>query len=273
MKKKNMIKYTILIIFGCIQVFPLIWLVNFSLKSNNEIYTSSSLSLPETPMFSNYAEAWVKGNVASYFGNSVLVTTVSVLITIVLACMMAYAISRMHWKGSNLVLTFLMLGMMVPIHATLIPLFLLMQKMNLMNSHLCIIIPYIAAGLPLAVFIISNFLKSIPHELEEAAFIDGCTVMESFFYIIIPTVKPAIATVAIFTFMSNWNEFIMASTYLQSSKLYTLPIGLTAFRGAYSAALGPMAAAIVITCVPLIIFYCLCSEQVEKSFAAGAVLK
>ena len=140
--------------------------------------------------------------------------------------MMGYAITRMKWRGSNAALGFLMLGMMVPIHATLIPLFLIMQKAGLLNTHWCIIIPYIAAGLPLAVFIISNFLRSIPHELEEAAFIDGCGVIKSFVHIIIPVLKPAVATVAIFTFMSNWNEFIMASTYLQTSELYT-PVSYT----------------------------------------------
>ena len=273
MKKKNRIKIVILMMFSVIQIFPLLWLVNFSLKDNSEIYTVSSLKLPETPMLGNYVEAWLKGNVAEYFMNSVLVTFISVAVTVVLSCMMGYAITRMKWRGSNAALGFLMLGMMVPIHATLIPLFLIMQKAGLLNTHWCIIIPYIAAGLPLAVFIISNFLRSIPHELEEAAFIDGCGVIKSFVYIIIPVLKPAVATVAVFTFMSNWNEFIMASTYLQSSELYTLPIGLTAFRGAYSTALGPMAAAIVITCIPLILLYCVCSEQVERSFAAGAVLK
>lgn len=273
MKLKKWGKMLILIVFAIIQIFPLLWLINFSLKSNSEIYTSSTFRFPEVPMFSNYIDAWIKGNVANYFLNSVIVTFLSVGLTIVLGCMMGYAITRMRFKGSNAVLTFLMIGMMVPIHATLIPLFLIMQKAGLLNTRWCIIIPYIAAGLPLTVFIISNFLKSIPRELEEAAFMDGCGVIKSFVYIIIPVLKPAIATVSIFAFMTNWNEFIMASTYLQSSKLYTLPIGLTAFRGAYSAELGPMAAAIIITCVPLVAFYCICSEQVEKSFTAGAVLK
>lgn len=273
MKKKSFLVMLILSIFAVIQIFPLIWLINFSLKTKNEIYTESSLRLPAIPQFGNYVNAWVKGNVAEYFANSVFVTVLSVVLTLALGCMMGYAITRMRWKGSSLVLTFLMLGMMIPIHATLIPLFLLMQKAGLLNTHWCVIIPYIAAGLPLAVFIISNFLRTVPRELEEAAFIDGCGVIRAFLYIVMPVVKPAVATVAIFTFMSNWNEFIMASTYLQDTKLYTLPIGLTAFRGAYSADLGPMAAAILITCIPLVIFYCFCSEQVEKSFAAGAVLK
>lgn len=273
MKIKKIITYIILSLFAVVQIFPLLWLINFSLKSNSEIYTESSLKIPKVPMLSNYVDAWITGNVAEYFLNSVVVTFISVIVTITLSCMMGYGITRMKWKGSNAALAFLMLGMMVPIHATLIPLFLIMQKAGLLNTYWCVIIPYIAAGLPLAVFIISNFLRGIPYELEEAAFIDGCGVIKSFFHIIIPSLKPAVATVAIFTFMNNWNEFIMASTYLQSSDLYTLPIGLTAFRGSYTTALGPMAAAIIITCIPLILFYCICSEQVEKSFTAGAVLK
>lgn len=273
MKKKGWIVKVILILFSIIQIFPLVWLINFSLKSDSELYMSSSLNLPEKLMFSNYADAWVKGNVAKYFLNSVCVTVISVGITVILSTMMAYAISRMKWRGSNAVLSFLMLGMMIPIHATLIPLFLLMQKVGLLGSHWCIIVPYIAAGLPLAVFIISNFLRSVPRELEEAAVMDGCGIFRTYACIVMPTLKPAVSTVTIFTFMSNWNEFIMASTYLQKSDKYTLPLGLTAFKGAYSTALGPMCAAIVITCIPLILFYCLFSEQVEKSFAAGAVLK
>ena len=132
MKKKNRIKIVILMMFSVIQIFPLLWLVNFSLKDNSEIYTVSSLK-PETPMFGNYVEAWLKGNVAEYFMNSVLVTFISVAVTVVLSCMMGYAITRMKWR-SNAALGFLMLGMMVPIHATLIPLFLIMQKAGLLNT-------------------------------------------------------------------------------------------------------------------------------------------
>lgn len=273
MKKKSIIKMIILAVFAVIQIFPLLWLINFSLKSNEEIYTTGSLQLPQTPVFGNYVEAWVKGNVGRYFGNSVFVTVLSVGATLLISCMMAYAITRMRWKGSQAVLAVLMLGMMVPIHATLIPLFVIMQRVGLLNTHWCIIIPYVATGMPLAVFIISNFLRSVPHELEEAAFIDGCGIMKCFVMIVMPVVKPAISTVAIFTFMNHWNEFIMASTYLQKSDLYTLPLGLMGFRGSYSVALGPMAAAIIIACVPLVLFYMVCSEQVEKSISAGAVLK
>ncbi|MDY3917416.1 MAG: carbohydrate ABC transporter permease [Candidatus Limivivens sp.] len=272
-KMKKTLVYVILAIFAVIQIFPLVWLVNYSFKSNAEIYTKSSFAIAENIGPANYISAWVKGSIAKYFGNSVIVTLVSVAATLILACMMAYAITRMRWKFSNAVLAFLMVGMMIPIHATLIPLFVLLQKIGLYSTRWSLIIPYTAVGLPLAVFIFSNFLRSIPHELEEAAFIDGCSVVRAFAQIILPSLKPAIATVAIFTFMSNWNEFIMASTYLQKSDLYTLPLGLTAFQGTHGSEMGPMAAAILIASVPLLIFYCIFSEQVEKSFTAGAVLK
>ncbi|MDO5425195.1 MAG: carbohydrate ABC transporter permease [Eubacteriales bacterium] len=272
-KVKKTLLYLVLGVFAVIQIFPLIWLLNYSFKSNAEIYTKSSFALAENIDATNYIAAWVKGSIAKYFGNSLFVTLVSVVATLVLAAMMAYAITRMRWKFSGVVLGFLMVGMMIPIHATLIPLFVLLQKIGLYSTRWSIIIPYIAVGLPLAVFIFSNFLRSIPRELEEAAFIDGCGIIRAFVQIIVPSLKPAVATVAIFTFMSNWNEFIMASTYLQKTDLYTLPLGLTAFKGAHGSEMGPLAAAILIASVPLLIFYCIFSEQVEKSFAAGAVLK
>lgn len=273
MKKKNRIIFIILCLFSAIQIFPLLWLINFSLKSNSEIYTTSSLKLPETPMFSNYVQAWVDGNLAKYFGNSVFVTGVSVVLTLILGCTMGYAITRMVWKGGKLVMNMLMIGMMIPIHVTLIPLFLILQKVGLLSTHAGLILAYIAVGLPLSVFIISNFLRTVPRDLEEAAVIDGCNVYRLLLYVVLPILKPALATVGIFIFMSNWNEFIMSSTYMQSADLYTLPMALVAFKGRHTTALGPMMATTVITCAPLIVFYALCSEQVEKSFAAGAGLK
>lgn len=274
--KVNMKKvpvYIVLGFFSAIQIFPLLWLVNYSFKNNTEIFTKSPLAFAEHFNAGNYITAWVKGSVGKYFMNSLFVSFFSVLITLLLGCMIGYGITRMFWKMKNAVLAFIMLGMMIPIHATLIPLFILMQNMGMLNSRWAIIIPYIAAGMPLAVFTISNFMRSIPRELEEAAFIDGCGVFRSFAQIIMPSLKPIMATVSIFCFMNNWNEFIMASTYLQSSELYTLPIGLRAFKGQYTAELAPMAACIVIASIPLLIFYCFFSEQVEKSFAAGSGLK
>lgn len=276
MSKKKMtasLRYLVLGVFAVIQIFPFLWLVLFSFKTDSEIHNKSALALPESFHWQNYVDAWVQGNVGRYFLNSVFVTLVSVGLILLLSSMIAYGLTRMRWRFQGGVLAVIMLGMMIPIHATLIPLFILMQKMGLLSSHLSIILPYIVTGLPMAVFIFSNFLRSIPKELEAAAYIDGSGVCRTFFAIIMPTLKPAISTVAIFSFMNTWNEFIMASTFLQEQSLNTLPIGLKAFQGMYLTSWGPLGAAIVISTVPLLLFYVIFSEQVEKSFTAGSILK
>ena len=275
MKKKTckILAYAAMLLFALIQIFPFLWLINFSLKGTAQIFTESSLTLPNPVIWNNYQEAWFKGNVAKYFMNSVLVSAVSVGGILLIAGMMAYAITRLTWKWKKGTFNLLMLGMMIPIHATLIPLFIVLKKMHLLSTHMVIILPYIATGLPLAVFIYSNFIRSIPFEMESAAAIDGCSVTKMYFKIILPILKPATATIAIFSFMSIWNEFIMASTFLQNQSLNTLPVGLMAFKGQYLTDWGPLGAAIVIASIPILLFYFIFSEQVEKSFAAGAALK
>lgn len=275
MKKKTckILAYAAMLLFALIQIFPFLWLINFSLKGTAQIFTESSLTLPNPVIWNNYQEAWFKGNVAKYFMNSVLVSAVSVGGILLIAGMMAYAITRLTWKWKKGTFNLLMLGMMIPIHATLIPLFIVLKKMHLLSTHMGIILPYIATGLPLAVFIYSNFIRSIPFEMESAAAIDGCSVTKMYFQIILPILKPATATIAIFSFMSIWNEFIMASTFLQNQSLNTLPVGLMAFKGQYLTDWGPLGAAIVIASIPILLFYFIFSEQVEKSFAAGAALK
>ena len=274
MKKRiAAIVFIILSVFAVVQVSPLIWLVSVSFKTNGEIFGKSPLALPEGIHVQNYVSAWIDGNVAGYFFNSVIITASTVVLVLILSSMIAYAITRMKSRINHIVLPLIMAGMTIPIHAILIPLFLALQKMHLLGTYFAVILPYTTIGMPLGVFVFSNFMRSMPRELESAAFIDGCGVIRSFFSIILPTLRPAIATIAIFQFMSSWNEFIMAVTFLNNKNLYTLPVGLAAFKGTFMTDWGPLCAAMVISAIPLLIFYFIFSEQVEKSFSAGAVLK
>jgi raffinose/stachyose/melibiose transport system permease protein len=262
-----------LVLFAFIQIFPFIWLVNFSLKTNAEILTKSSFSLPEKPVFLNYPNAWKTGGIGRYFFSSFFVTVLTVVFVTVFGGMLSYSVTRMKWKLSGVAFLFVMLGMMIPIHASLIPLFIVLRKLRLLSTHFGLVLAYTASCLPVAVFVFSNFLRSTPYELEAAAFIDGSGVLRTFFVIIFPTLAPAIATVAISVVLSSWNEFIMASTFLQDPSIYTLPVGLTAFKSRYATDWGPLGAAIVISCLPIITFYFIFSERIEKGFFAGAILK
>lgn len=266
-------KYFVLGIFAVIQLFPLVWTLLFSFKTNKDIVLNGALSLPEKWMVSNYVSAWVKGHIQEYFLNSVLVSFVTVFIVLLLGAMAAYGITRMKWRYSKLVMIVILSGLMIPIQAILIPEFFIIKKLGLTRSYLAVIVPYIGAGLPLSIYIISSFLAGIPREVEEAAFIDGCGIFRSFFSIVLQLVKPALATVGVFTFLNSWNEFIMAATFIYNDKLKTLPLGLMSFQGLHAVDWGPMGAAMVIASVPTALFYLKFSNMVENSFTAGAILK
>lgn len=270
-KGKSCITHAFLIIFAFIQIYPLFWLFEFSLKDNSEIFGGNIAGLPEHWRFENYVTAFLNANVIQYFFNSVIVTGVTIVVTLIISAMSAYAISRMIWRGRETTLKIILMGMMVPIHAALLPLFIILSKAHLLNSYWSLIIPYIAFGLPMAVFLFTSFMESLPRELEEAAAIDGCGIYQMFWRIIFPLIRPAIATVSIFTFISSWNELMFAVTFINKTEYKTLTVGIMSMVGAYTTKWGEIGAGLMIATIPTVIMYLLLSEQVQKSLVAGAV--
>ncbi len=268
---KNGALHICLLAIAVIQVFPLFWLLGFSLKDNNEIFGGNIAGLPQNWRFSNYASAFNQANVLQYLVNSILVTAATILITIVLAATAAYAIQRMIWKGRNIAMKGILVGMMVPIHAVLLPLFIVLSKIKLLNTYWALIIPYVAFGLPLAVYLFSSFMVSIPREMEEAAAIDGCNIYKLFFRVMLPLIRPAIATVSIFTFISSWNELMFAVTFINKQEYKTLTVGIMSMVGAYTTKWGEIGAGLMIATVPTVAIYLLLSDQVQNSLVAGAV--
>jgi raffinose/stachyose/melibiose transport system permease protein len=262
---------TVLIIVGIIQLYPLVWLALVSFKNNAEIFGGNVLGLPKVWRVSNYKDALITANVGLYFVNSLVVAAVSIIVSDIFIATTSYAIVKMKWKLSKLTLTVFLLGMMVPIHSTLLPLFIILKKMHILNSYLALIIPYIAFALPMGIFVMTGFLKGIPYELEEAACLDGCNIYKIFFKIILPLLKPALATVSIFTYLSSWNELMFANTFINSPKLKTLTVGIMSMAGQYTTNWGPIVAGLVIATLPTIILYIPLSNQVQKSLMAGAV--
>ena len=263
------IKYVLLIGFTILCVYPLVWLVFASFKTNAELYTNT-WGLPEQWSMTNYVNAVVKGGVFRYFGNSVIIAVSVVLVTVILATMASYAIARMHWKLANLTHSIFLLGMMIPIYALVIPLFSIFKGMGLLDTHLAVIIPQIAVGFPMAIFIICGFMRSIPTELEEAAIIDGCTVFQCFFKIILPIAKSSVVTVAVVQFINVWNDLLLPRIFLTDSSKMTLPVGLTNFQAMYSTDYVGMIAAVIITIIPSIVVYILLHKQIMEGMVAGA---
>ena len=264
------IKYVLLIGFTILCVYPLVWLFLASFKTNAELYTNT-WGLPEQWSMTNYVNAVVKGGVFRYFGNSVIIAVSVVLVTVILATMASYAIARMHWKLANLTHSIFLLGMMIPIYALVIPLFSIFKGMGLLDTHLAVIIPQIAVGFPLAIFIICGFMRSIPTELEEAAIIDGCTVFQCFFKIILPIAKSSVVTVAVVQFINVWNDLLLPRIFLTDSSKMTLPVGLTNIQAMYSTDYVGMIAAVIITIIPSIVVYILLHKQIMEGMVAGAV--
>lgn len=261
----------LLILVAVTQIYPLIWLAFFSLKDNSEIFSGDVAGLPKHFLWSNYTKALSEGHILTYFFNSVLVTAVSILLVLILSAMTGYAITRMNWKLSNLTMTIILLGMMVPIHAALLPLFMVLKNAGLLNTYWALIIPYVAFGIPMAVFILGSFFKGVPRELEEAAVIDGCGIYRTFFSIILPLVRPAVSTVAIFTFLSCWNELMFAVTFINKESYQTLTVGMMSMVGTYITQWGIIGAGLMITTIPTILIYLLLNKQVQQSMIAGAI--
>ena len=263
--------YVILIGIAIIQLFPIYWLALFSLKSNYEIFNLSPLALPQELRFENYIKVWTEGNIATYFFNSVFYTVASVILTILLASMVTFAITRLQWRGNKLVLGLFMLGLMIPIHSTLIPLFNTYTTIGLINHPLSLILSYTAFNMPVTIMILLGFYEALPHEIEEAAIIDGASIHQIFFRITLPMTAPVIATASIINMIYNWNEFVFVNTFISADELKTLTVGIQNFIGQYSTDWGAIGATLMFSIIPILIIFLVLSDRIVEGIAAGSV--
>ncbi len=264
----SIIAQVFLILWLLLCLFPLYWLFCFSLKDTQEIFSGNLIGLPTQWLFSNYANAWHSANISLFLLNSVIDTVATLAITSLLGFMCAYGLLRMRWKGQKVVMTYIMLGMMIPMHAALYP--LTETLLPLMKTHWALIIPYAAFNIPITILILSGFITNIPYEMEEAACIDGSGIYRTAFTIILPMMIPALSTAAIFVFLQVWNELLLA-TIFTTGKVRTLTVGIQQMSGQYQTDYGSMGAALVIATLPTLVLYMCMSGQVQKSLIAGAV--
>ncbi|CAH1213774.1 Diacetylchitobiose uptake system permease protein NgcG [Paenibacillus allorhizoplanae] len=263
--------YIVLSIVAVIQIFPLLWLMLFSLKNNEEIFNLAPMAFPERLRWENYEKVWTQGHINSYFFNSVWMTLVSVGVTVLLASLVTFALTRMKWKLQSFVLGLFMVGMMIPVHSTLIPLFSMFMKMNLTNHPLSIILSYIAFNLPITIMIMLGFYYTLPREVEEAAVMDGCSVNRIFFSITLPMTASVLSTAVIINMIYNWNEFIFVNTFISSEKYKTLTVGVQNFVGQYTTDWGAIGATLMISILPIMIAFILLSNRIVEGIAAGSV--
>ena len=263
--------YILLVIWALINLFPVYWMFTFSLKTNEEIFGKNLIGLPWEWRWSNYASAWHTGNMPRYFVNSVIVSASAIALVIIASMMATCAITRLVWKGSSQTNAFFMLGLTIPIHASIVPVFITLRDLHMLNSHFSLIFPYAAVSLAMGILICTGFMVEIPKELDEAACIDGCGPWKTFGVVIIPLMKPALATIAIYTFLQCWNELMFANVFISDSKFKTLPVGIQALSGQYTTEWGPIGAALVIATFPMLLAYIFLSKRIQESFVVGAV--
>ncbi len=276
MKKSKIYKLLIsavIVIIGLTFLFPLYWMINMSFKSKSEVY-DNPFGLPQQWVFNNYGDALEQFNFLRYLSNSMIYSLSTIAITITLGSMFAYCLSRMNWKFKGAALSYISMGLVIPAQVVIIPILIMVRNMGLKGSHLSLILPYSAFALSSCVLMLYAFFRSLPKELEEAACIDGCNIYQTYFRIILPVIKPAIATQCVLIFMNTYNEFFLAFILAADDAIRPLTVGLLNFFVSIGVShWGQIGAAMIITSLPMIIVYLIGNEQIENALTAGAILK
>ncbi|WP_373309171.1 MULTISPECIES: carbohydrate ABC transporter permease [Paenibacillus] len=267
----NGVLYIVLTAVAALQLLPLVWLFFFSLKNNQEVFNLPPLSLPTHFRWENYEKVWSAGNISVYFLNSVWITIAASALTIMLGSLATFAMTRMRWKGSSLVLGLFMVAMMIPVHSTLIPLFSMFNKAGLTNNPLSLILSYVAFNMPITIMIMLGFYYALPREVEEAGVMDGCSVNRLFFRIVLPMTSSVIATTGIINMIYNWNEFIFVNTFISSDSYKTLTVGVQNFIGQYTTDWGSIGATLMISILPILVMFLFLSDRIVEGIAAGSV--
>jgi raffinose/stachyose/melibiose transport system permease protein len=253
-------------------LYPQVWMILGSFKSQSEFLSNPTWALPESLNFDNYVEALTRGSVATNYRNSILVTIPSVALIVLLGVAAGYALEVMVWKGRHTTLLLILAGIMVPGQMILVPLFTVYFKVGLTNSLWPLIITYTVMGLPLTTFLMATYFRSVPREIFEAATMDGCGPLRSFFVIGLPLMRNAILTVALVQFFSVWNDLLIALTFTSKPELATIQVGLLSMNDEYgSTQYGPLFAAISINIVALLILFVFLNKKIMAGLAAGSV--
>lgn len=263
-------KYLFMLTFVLVSVGPILWAFISSFKTYVEI-NSSALSWPSSFRPDNYIAAFRYAPIAQYFLNSVVIVGCSVLVTVALVAMCAYIISRFDFKLKTLIVLLISASLMLPAQAISQPLFAIFQKLGIFDTKLGMVIVYSAMGIPMSFFVMTSYYKTISMALEESAYIDGATFLQTFLHIILPLAKPGLVTIAMLQFINTWNEFYFALMLTSGNRARTVPIALNYYMGTFANNYSALFAAVVMTVLPTILVFILLQRQVMESLTAGAV--
>ena len=254
--------------YAVIVLIPLLLVISNALRPTREIF-KNPIGLPSSPSFNSFAKAWEQANFNTYFFNSLFITVAAVVLATAVAALAGYMLGRYKFTGSRFLTAYFLAGLMLPFRLAIVPLFLLLNNMGLIDNRLGLILVYAATGIPFSIFILSSFFRQLPQELSEAARIDGAGEFTIFGRIMLPLVRSALATVVVFQFVPLWNDFFFPLVLLRSTDKWTLPVGMTRFFGEFQADWSTLFAGLIITTLPLIIIFLLATKQIIAGLTAG----
>ncbi|WP_308637602.1 carbohydrate ABC transporter permease [Paenibacillus silvisoli] len=262
--------YAIMMMLSVMFFYPMYWMVISSFKSNRKIF-SSPFSFPEKVDLHNWSQAWKIGNMSVYAMNSLITTSVTVAFILLFGSLAAFAFSKLEFKGSKLLLAMFVLGLFMPLQSYFIAQNYVFEFLNLKDTRLALIIPYIAMGLPLAVFLLKAHNDSLPKELMESSRMDGATDFTIYWRVILPLMMPGLSSVAIFSALNSWNEFLLALLYIQDESLKTIPTGLLAFSSRYITNYHMLFSALSLVTIPMILVYVLFHRHIVSGLTEGSL--
>lgn len=269
--KSTFILQIIMTIVAIIFVAPIFIVINYSFKTKKELYLSSPLSLPETLNFDNYIKAFQKLDMVITFTNTLLYTVISVLILALLCGVTAWAIARCKHKFFKFLYVYFIVGILIPYQALFLPIYIIGFNLKLTNTRYGIIFMYIATTISFGVFLMTSFMSTVPVELEEAARIDGCSIVKTYFKIVFPLLKPAMATLIIMQSFQIWNDYLLASLFVSKKQLKTLTVAIQSLFSAQTSDYTTAMAAIVISILPIAVLFISLQKYFIKGMTVGAV--
>lgn len=254
--------------YAAIVLAPLLLVLLNTMRSSRDIFRNP-IGLPSSLNFESYVRAWSEANFSTYFLNSLLITIAAVFLATIVSALAAYVLGRYTFTGSRFISAYFLAGLMLPFRLAIVPLFLLLNDLSLVDSRFGLILVYAATGIPFSVFILSAFFRQLPQELSEAARIDGAGEFTIFSRVMLPLVRPALATVMVFQFVPLWNDFFFPLILLRSTSKWTLPVGMTRFFGEFQTDWSTLFAGLVITTLPLVILFLVATKQIIAGLTAG----
>ncbi|MCX4642517.1 MULTISPECIES: carbohydrate ABC transporter permease [unclassified Streptomyces] len=264
------LSHGLLILWSVIVIVPMLWVLVSSFKSTSEIL-SSPFTLPDHWRIENYEHAWTDANIGKYFLNSVIVVVSALFLVMLLGAMCAYILARFEFPGRRLIYYVMLAGLTFPVFLAIVPLFFQLQNFGLLNTRPGLILTYVAFALPFTVFFLYAFFRSLPHDVYEAALIDGAGDWRAFFQVMLPMASPGMAAVAIFNFLGLWNQFLLPVALNTNQDKWVLTQGMSAYASSqvYDIDYGALFAAIVVTVVPVLIVYIIFQRRIAGSVSQG----